>query len=71
MKTYSVYYSIQNTLKIEAETAEEAQRKFEQLTFLDLACYAADNLVATDPVEEGKEGLSQLKPSDMLHRATW
>lgn len=68
MRTYSVYYAIQNTIKIEAETAEEAQRKFEQITFLDLACYAADNLVASDPVEEGKqpEGLSRLKASEMV-----
>ena len=72
MKTYTVTYALPGKIRIEAETADEAQRKFETMNVIDLACMA-DDLQADAPVEEGKEpeGLSKLKVGDMMSRATW
>lgn len=68
-----VHYSFEGQLRVEAETDDEAQRKFEQQSAIDLAHFAADSLKMLYITEEGKEreGLSALKADDMMARAKW
>ena len=72
MKTYTVTYMFNGAIEVEADSEGEAQRKFEQCLAKDLAFYALDSLQMMDiidlapTIEEGKEGLAELKASEMV-----
>jgi len=63
-----VHYTFEGAIRIEADSDEEARRKFEQQSAIDLAYYAADSLKVVEITEESKEpeGLSRLKDSEMV-----
>lgn len=60
-----VHYSFEGAIRIEADSDDEARRKFEQQSAIDLAYYAADSLKVTEIAEEDGQLLPDPEPEGL------